>query len=126
DLSDHSGWNISCSGATDGSADLTINGGTAPYIIQWSNNQGFVSSQQDITGLAAGAYDLSVIDANGCTADTSITLTAPDAISSSVVLSDFSGFNVSCAKATDGTIDLTVSGGLSPYTFQWDNGATTE
>ena len=126
DLSDQGGWNISCAGAADGGADLTITGGTSPYAIQWSNNQGFISNQEDLSGLAAGTYDLSVTDANGCTIDTSITLSAPDAIAASAVLSDHDGYNVSCAKATDGSIDLTVNGGLPPYTFLWDNGATTE
>ncbi len=118
--------NVSCAGSDDGSALATITGGTAPYTITWSNNQGFIGSTAEITGLAAGNYDLLVTDSNGCTASSTITLTGPEAIDLSATLSLYNGWNVSCADVTDGSIDLVVMGGLAPFAFEWSNGATSE
>lgn len=40
--------------------------------------------------------------------------------------SNYNGFNISCFGLRDGSIDLTVSGGVPPYTYDWSNGATTQ
>jgi gliding motility-associated-like protein len=120
------GHNVSCSGSDDGSADLTITGGTSPYQIQWTSVQGFTSTIEDPTELAAGVYDLLVTDANGCTATAQITLTAPAPVTIASTLSAVNGGNVSCHGGSDGTIDLTIMGGNGGYMFQWNNDATTE
>ncbi|MEL6837619.1 MAG: SprB repeat-containing protein, partial [Bacteroidota bacterium] len=52
-----------CNGATTGSIDLVVNGGTPPYTYNWSNG----ATTQDISNLAAGTYDVTVTDANDCT-----------------------------------------------------------
>ncbi|MBC8045769.1 MAG: PQQ-dependent sugar dehydrogenase [Fimbriimonadaceae bacterium] len=54
----------------NGAVDLTINNGTAPFSIVWSNG----ATTEDITGLAAGNYTATVIDANGCLATGMATL----------------------------------------------------
>jgi hypothetical protein len=40
--------------------------------------------------------------------------------------SNYNGYNISCFGVRDGSIDLTVSGGVPPYTYDWSNGATTQ
>ena len=73
------GWNISCFGAHDGAIDLAPAGGSdcQGYAYNWSGPGGFSSSVQDPSGLAAGTYNVTIMDANGCTASASITLTQP-------------------------------------------------
>lgn len=109
--------NVLCNGAATGSIDLTVNGGTAPYTYLWSNG----ATTQDVSGLLAGAYTVTVTDANGCTKSTSATITEPPAL----VLST-TQVNVTCFEGSNGSIDLTVSGGVAPYTYLWSNGNTTQ
>jgi hypothetical protein len=68
-----SGTNVSCNGGSDGIADLTPGGGTGAYTFNWSN----LAITEDISGLTLGTYDVTVTDANGCTANASVTLTEP-------------------------------------------------
>jgi hypothetical protein len=112
-----SATNVSCAGDNDGSIDLTVTGGTAPYTYSWSTG----ATTQDLSGLAAGAYNVTITDANGCQTTDGATISEPAALSLSLQVTDESG-----AGASDGAIDLTVSGGTPAYSFNWSNGATTE
>ena len=105
------------SGLSNGSIDLTVSGGTvaSDYSYNWNNSAG---TNQDPTGLAANTYSVTVTDDNGCTETTTTTVSEPSAISlSSTVV------NVNCNGLSNGSIDLTVSGGVSPYSYSWDNSA---
>jgi hypothetical protein len=64
----------SAQGAGDASATATANGGTPPYSYSWTGPNGFSSDEQNLTGLSAGAYSVTVTDANGCSvvADTEV------------------------------------------------------
>lgn len=109
---------IPCNGgAATGAIDLTVIGGTAPYTYNWGVGQPVT---QDRTNLAVGTYNVTVTDAAGCTKTTSATITQPPAL---VLTSVATG---STCGSANGSINLTVSGGTSPYTFSWSNGATTE
>jgi len=108
---------VSCNGGADGTIDLTVSGGTAPYSYEWDNS----ATTEDLTALLAGTYDVTVTDANGCTATESVNVTEPIALSASEIATD-----VSCNGGEDGTVDLTVTGGTAPYSYTWDNSATTE
>jgi len=109
--------NVSTCFGTNGSINTTISGGTNPYTYNWNN--GFVT--EDLNNLSAGIYLLTVTDNKGCTAMLNITITEPQ----SPILS-FSQTNVNCYGGNDGSIDLTVNGGTSPFTYIWTNGYTTE
>lgn len=113
-------FNISLNGASDGSIDLTVSGGTAPYFYSWNGGQ--VSA--DLMNLPAGFYSVLVTDVNGCTATYSVTLTEPDPavlITASALVSP-----ISCFGLMDGSVNVSVSGGSAPYTFAWSNGMTSE
>ncbi len=61
-----------CPGYSDGSIDITTSGGTQPYTYSWTGPNGFTSTNEDITGLSAGQYSLTITDANGCTLNRNI------------------------------------------------------
>jgi hypothetical protein len=110
--------NTSCNGGTNGVIDLTPTGGTSPYTYSWG---GGVTSQDRIS-LAAGSYSVTITDANGCTGVVSpITVTQPTAVSGTTTVT-----NTSCNGGTNGSIDLTPTGGTPGYTYSWGGGITTQ
>lgn len=109
---------VSCFNGADGSATVVGSNGTAPYTYSWTPTGG---TNSQATGLAAGTYNVTITDANGCNANTSVQITEP----SDLVLSGTES-DVTCANNADGSIDLTVQGGTSPYSYSWSNGSSTE
>lgn len=104
--------NVLCVGQPTGSANITVTGGTPPYQYFWSN----ASTVADVNGLDAGEYTIEVEDANGCNAQNTITITAPD---DAIQIADVSLINVSAYQAIDGSISLDVTGGSAPYNYAW-------
>jgi hypothetical protein len=111
------GTNILCNGASTGTANLTVSGGTTPYSFIWNN----AAITEDLSNITAGTYEVTVTDANSCQITTSVLLTQPTALTTSII-----GINETCNTGIDGEADLTISGGVSPYTILWSNGETTE
>ncbi|HBS87783.1 MAG TPA: hypothetical protein DEA97_14580 [Bacteroidales bacterium] len=112
-----SGTDISCFEGSDGTVSLTVSDGIPPYTFNWSNG----SHAEDLTGLTAGIYSVTVFDANGCDTENEIELTQPDLLEANIDITD-----VSCFGETDGAADLTITGGTMPYSQIWSNGAVTE
>lgn len=104
--------NINCYGANDGTATATVTGGLAPYTYLWSNGANTAS----ISGLAPGAYSLTVTTANGCTSNIAVNITQP----STPVTNTISQTNVSCFGLNNGTATVLASGGAGAYTFNWN------
>jgi hypothetical protein len=105
----------SCNGSADGEIRITpVTGGTAPYTYQWSG--GSTATNDNITGLTAGSYDLTVTDANGCTANFAFTVTEPAAIVDDPLI-----VNTTTCGGTDGSINPRLIGGTLPYTYNWSN-----
>jgi hypothetical protein len=100
----------------NGSINLTPSGGSGVYSFAWSNG----SSEQNQTSLTSGLYTVNITDSEGCSAQKTFMLTNSTLITSGVSLR-----HTSCALP-NGSIDITPSGGLAPYTFLWSTGATTE
>lgn len=100
-------------GAANGSIGLAVSGGTAPYAYNWSNGAGV----EDPTTLFAGYYDVTITDANGCTATNGIAVETPDELTAQAIPN-----NVLCSGTNTGSINLEISGGVPPYQFNWDNG----
>jgi len=112
--SNYNGQNISCNGNCDGAATVVASGGSGTYQFLWSNGQTTFTA----TGLCAAAYDVTVTDQFGCRAFSSISLTAPTALTASIV----NQINIGCAGATTGSFQVTAAGGTAPYTFNIGNG----
>ena len=106
---------VLCYGADNGSIDLIVNGGVAPYTYSWDNG----ATTEDLDGLVAGGYRVDVTDAFGCTFSASFDITAPAAI-------ELTATGIDPTVATTGSIDLTVNGGTGTYTYNWSNGAQNE
>jgi gliding motility-associated-like protein len=114
---------LKCYGDSIGNIKLMPNGGTSPYSYLWSN--GVTSSS--ITGVGCGSYSATVTDANGCKLNDTTRISQPDSLSATYMSPlAYSGFNISNYHGSDGSIDLNVTGGTSPYTYYWSNGNTTE
>jgi hypothetical protein len=121
------GDNISCFGASDGFIDITTTLGTPGYIWSWTGPNGFVASTEDITDVIAGTYTLTITDANGCSIDTTVTLTEPTPLVQDITSPTYpSGDNISCFEFNDGSIDYTIGGGSPGYVYSWSNGETIE
>ena len=110
-------------GLSDGSIFTNVSGGTAPYSFSWQGSNGYSASTQDIQNLIAGTYIFYVIDDNGCSEMFSIVVGEGQLtpLQVNAVTSD-----IDCFGNNNGSIDLTVSDGATPYSFIWNNGAITE
>ena len=104
---------ISCEGINDGELYADVFGGDGPYSYYWSNG----SIDQYNYGVAAGTYELTVTDANGCTVSSTYTLTEPSPIIISV-----QGTNETAPGAQDGNAYADAMGGTPPYSYYWTNG----
>lgn len=109
----------SCAGFETGAIDIDVMGGTPPYTYVWSNG----AITQDLSGIGAGEYSVTVTDDNGCE-DTIEEILVGSPSSLEVVATTVT--DVSCFGFEDGAIDITVTGGTPPYEFDWSNGAITE
>ena len=111
-----------CNGSSTGSLSSTVNGGTPPYSYDWS---GVIDDVANPENVPAGTFTLVVTDANGCDITSSATVGQPAAIQIQITdQSDNSGFNITCADAEDGYVQVTATGGNTPFSYNWNNGAT--
>jgi gliding motility-associated-like protein len=98
---------------------MSVLGGAAPYA--YSLNGGQASSQTIWSGLAAGNYTIEVTDANGCNADTSISLTALPMLEITAQTIQ----NVQCFGGQDGQVAVSATQGAAPFTVLWSNGSAS-
>ena len=107
---------VSCFGGADGSIDLIPSGGTGTYSFNWSNT----AITEDVNGLSEGTYIVTITDGNSCVFTDSVVVGSPAELSVEAIVSNESGNN-----ANDGSIALTVDGGVSPYSYAWSNNEST-
>jgi hypothetical protein len=107
--------NVSCSGESTGSVNITVGGGSGTYVYVWSNG----TLTEDLVNVPAGTYTVSVTDSNECTTAASFTITEPDEIDLTITAP-----TITCGGTNSGTITVFPAGGTGPYTYLWSNGGT--
>ena len=105
-----------CNGSSNGSADLTVSGGTPVYTYIWSNG----ALTQDLANVIAGIYTVTISDANSCSITNTVTITQPTVLTAAITGST----NVSCSGGTNGTATVTAGGGSPTYTYLWNGGTS--
>jgi hypothetical protein len=108
---------VSCYSGSNGSAISSASGGTSPYTYSWSVG----GTNPTISGLTGGSYTVTLLDSNGCSASTSVTITQPNALSVSASVTAL----IFCNGGT-GSASANVSGGTLPYSYSWSNTETTD
>ena len=122
--SNYNGFEISCYGENDGAIYTTPKGGTTPYSFAWSVGAG---TSDDTLNLSIGTYEVTVTDANGCTATAAITLSESAELGLNVAYissTDFTGYGVSCYGESDGQIWVSAFGGDGTHSYAWSNGVS--
>src|SRR5690606_20215913 len=102
--------NVACFGGSNGSAGVSVTGGTGSYSYSWSPSGGSASTA---TGLSAGSYVCTVTDASLNTTTANVTITQPTTLMATVTVSE----TVSCNGLSDGEASVSVTGGVAPYTY---------
>ncbi|RFC54454.1 T9SS type B sorting domain-containing protein [Brumimicrobium aurantiacum] len=110
---------LTCNNAGDGSATISPVGGVAPYTYDWTQGGTPVGqTSQTISNLSAGTYDVTVTDGVGCTADESIVVSEPDALTGTT-----QSELTLCNGSADGEISvISVAGGTPTYSYSLNNG----
>jgi len=106
----------SCAEGTDGRIMIQVTGGTQPYSFLWQTG----ATTQDLIGVGAGLYNLTVTDANGCQRIFTEGLLQV----SPITISAQQRTDALCEVA-DGSLSIAVAGGAAPYTYLWNTGATS-
>jgi subtilisin-like proprotein convertase family protein len=106
-----------CFGEFGGGIEVQTDGGTLPYMFQWSNG----ATTQNINELSSDTYQLTVTDNNGCTTKIDPqTITQPSPLKTTPLIQD-----IPC-NGSVGSIVLQVQGGITPYNYQWSTSETTQ
>jgi gliding motility-associated-like protein len=117
------GTNVLCYGGTDGAIDATISGGVAPYFVLWENSvPNTIGTTEDLVNIPAEIYTATIQDLNSCPLTLVQIITQPDSPLSATTTQ----VDVLCYGDNTGSVDITVVGGTTPYTYSWSNSQSTE
>lgn len=103
--------NALCNSTCNGSASVSVGGGTPTYTFSWA---GSTSTTSVASGLCAGSYSSIVTDANGCTLTQSFVITQPSPINVTITPT-----NPLCNNSCNGSISTNATGGTGAYTYSW-------
>jgi hypothetical protein len=115
-VSDTTSTPVTCFGDADGTASITVTGGTPGYTYVWSNG----SITPSINLLNGGYYECTVTDANGCTHVNSVIVTQPAAMNA-----NFNSTTPSCFGDVNGSTSIVMTGGTPGYSYLWSTTETT-
>lgn len=110
-----------CKGSATGTIDVTLTGGNPPYSYIWEDSSTTGITTEDRSNIPAGYYAVLATDNSSCTATIGATINEPTALAITETHT-----NVTCNGLSDGAIDITVSGGITPYTYLWNDNVSTE
>jgi hypothetical protein len=105
----------SCYEKEDGKATINISGGTGEYYAIWDNG----SSELNQTKLKGGHHAVRIFELDKLVLETGVTLPDPQELQLELVTSQYNGYNISCADCFNGSITSNVTGGTTPYAYQW-------
>ncbi|MEI6047441.1 MAG: gliding motility-associated C-terminal domain-containing protein, partial [Bacteroidota bacterium] len=116
-LSPAGGFNISCAGSKTGSVTVSAQNYAGTVDYRWAD--GVTGNSR--TDLSAGIYTIIITDSNNCNADSTVTLTEPDALKLAFDITE-----PFCPDKADGEIRLTVTGGVpgNDYIYKWSDNST--
>ena len=114
--------NVACLGESNGAIDLSVSGGSGAYVFEWKDSSNIViATTEDLSGLAAGAYTVTIDSDSDCSFTDTYTITEPVAVTVSA-----ESTNVSCNGAADGTITVSGLSAGATYTITLDGGDGTD
>ena len=108
---------VLCAGGSNGSATVAVTGGTSPYSYLWNTTP--PQSGASATGLASGRWQVSIVDANQCSTSASVTIAQPTPLVAIGTISP-----ALCQGAASGAVDVSTSGGTTPYSWSWTGPAS--
>lgn len=109
---------VACFGGNNGSATMTVSGGTMPFSYLWNNGQTTATA----SGLTAGFHNLTITDANMCQATASLQVSQP----LQLMVGSTDSQPVSCFGGSNGSAMVSMTGGTPLYTYLWDNGQSSQ
>ncbi len=114
---DISGTNLSCNGASNGTAEVLVTAGANPTIFLWSNG----ATSASVSNLSAGFYTVNVTDGNNCPATLNININQPSLLAANTTTSAESALG-----ANDGAATANPTGGTGAYSYVWNNGSVLQ
>ncbi len=107
---------VTCSGGNDGYINVNVSGGRAPYKFLWNTGD----TTKNIDGLHAGTYALTITDDGIDTFVHIVAITQPFPVFGEIIKTD-----IPCNSSVSAEAIVVPSQGVSPYTYLWSNGQTT-
>ena len=112
---------VLCFGESNGSVVISVSGGTQPYEYSWGDQDNTLlnNPSETLYGISAGDYLIRVMDKNGCLNEQVFMIAEPDLFESEINYMD-----ALCSGQSNGMISVSFTGGISPYSIEWDTGQT--
>lgn len=112
-----SSTDITCFGAQNGTANVTLLGANDPVTYTWSNG----ANTAELSNLAAGTYTVEIIDNTNCADVLQVVITEPTELHANAAATGETALG-----ANDGTATANPAGGTGAYTYEWSNSETTQ